>query len=176
MKQSRPKLNTTRGKRSRTLSKSRQETFGISAPVRTVRSNRQTIDYLALNDGLEEDMPDSPKRRKKNSHRPQGKPSATRQAANKYTNATEQKLFSSTKDSSELQAVPPPPAKKTNDELPGIPEQQTVPPPPPPPMKPNDELSGISTEQTLPDLVLERGEPVIRRLLLALIQLAPKKI
>ena len=155
MKQSGPKLITTHGKRSRTLSESRQETFGISALVRTLRGNRQTIDYLALNDGLEEDMPDSPKWRKKNSHRPRGKPSATRQAANKYTNATEQKLSSNTKDSSELQAVPPPPAKKPNDELPGVPEQQTV--PPPPPMKPNDELSGVSTEQTLPDLVLEQG-------------------
>ena len=154
-KQSGPKLNTTRGKRSRTLSESRQETFGISALARTLRSNRQTIDYLALNDGLEEDMPDSPKRRKKNSHRLRGKPSTTRQAANKYTNATAQKLSSSTKDSSELQAVPPPPAKKTNDELPGIPEQQTV--PPPPPAKSKDELSGVSTEQTLPDLVLEQG-------------------
>ena len=161
MKQSGPKLNTTRGKRSRTLSESRQETFGISALVRTLRSNRQTIDYLALNDGLEEDMPDSPKQRKKNSHRPRGKPSATRQAANKYTNPTEPKPSSSTKDSSELQAVPPPPPKKTNDELPGVPtdqtlsEQQAV--PPPPPAKPNDELSGISTEQILPDLVLEQG-------------------
>ena len=60
MKQAGPKLNTTRGKRLRTLSESRQETFGISAPVRTKRT-RQTINYLALNDGLEEDMPDSPK-------------------------------------------------------------------------------------------------------------------
>ena len=116
-------------------------------------------------------MPDSPKWRKKNSHRPQGKPSATRQAANKYTNATEQKLSSNTKDSSELQAVPPPPAKKPNNELPGVPEQQTVPPPPP-----TNELSGVSTEQTLPDLVLEQGEPVIRRPQLVPIQLAPKKI
>ena len=91
-KQSGPKLNTTRGKRLRTLSELRQETFGISALVRTLRSNRQTIDYLALNDGLEEDMPDSPKRRKKNSHRPRGKPSATRQAANKYTNPQSQNL------------------------------------------------------------------------------------
>ena len=64
-KQAGPKLNTTRGKRSRTLSESRQETFGISTLVRTLRSNRQTIYYLALNDGLEEDMPDSPKCRKK---------------------------------------------------------------------------------------------------------------
>ena len=49
----------------------------------------------------------------------------------------------------------PPPAKKTNDELPGIPEQQTV--LPLPPTKPNDELFGVSTDQTLPDLVLEQG-------------------
>ena len=69
-KQAGPKLNTKCGKRSRTLSESRQETFGISALVRTLRSNRQTINYLALNDGPEEDMPDSPKHRKKNSHRP----------------------------------------------------------------------------------------------------------
>ena len=129
--------------------------------MRTLRSNRQTIDYLALNDGLEEDMPDSPKQRKKNSHRPRGKPSATRQAAHKYTNPTEPKPSSSTKDSSELQAVPPPPPKKTNDELLGVPtdqtpsEQQAV--PPPPPAKPNDELSGVSTEQILPDLLLEQG-------------------
>ena len=160
-KQTGPKPNTTRGKRSRTLSESRQETFGISALVRTIRSNRQTIDYLALNDGLEEDMPDSPKRRKKNSHRPRGKPSATRQAANKYTNPTESKPPSSTKDSSELQAVPPPPLKKTNDELPGIPTSQTLSElqaaPPPPPKITNDELPGIPTDQTLPDLVLERG-------------------
>ena len=155
-KQSGPKLNTTCGKRSRTLSESRQETYGISAPVRTLRSNRQTIDYLALNDGLEEDMPDSKQRRKKNSHRPRGKPSATRQVANKYTNPTEPKPSSSTKDSSELQAVPPPPPKKTNDELPGIPEQQVI--LPPPPTKPNNKLSSISTEQILPDLVLEQGE------------------
>ena len=77
-KQTRPKPNTTRGKRARTLSESRQETFGISALVRTIRSNRQTINYLALNDELEEDIPASPKCRRKNSHRPQGKLSASR--------------------------------------------------------------------------------------------------
>ena len=45
MKQTRLKPNTTCRKRARTLGESRQETFGISAPVRTVRSNRQTIDH-----------------------------------------------------------------------------------------------------------------------------------
>ena len=106
-------------------------------------------------------MPDSPKQRKKNSHRPRGKPSATRQAANKYINPTEPKPPSSTKDSSKLQAVPPPPPKKTNNELPGVPTDQTLSElqavPPPPPKKTNDELPCVSTEQTLPDLVLEQG-------------------
>ena len=60
-KQTAQKSNTSRGKRARTLSESRQETFGITAPVRTVRSSRQTINYLTLNDGLEEDTPVSPK-------------------------------------------------------------------------------------------------------------------
>ena len=135
MKQTGPKPNTTCGKRARTLSESRQETFGISAPVTTVRSNRQTIDYLALNDGLEEDIPVSPKRRRKNSHRPRGIPSASRQVANKHAIPTEPKPSSSTKNSSVLLAVPPPSPKKTNDLLPGVP-----------------------TEQTLPDLVLKQGE------------------
>ena len=155
-KQTEPKPNTTCGKRLRTLSESRQETFGISALVRTLRNNRQTIDYLALNDGLEEDMPDSSKCRKKNSHRQRSKLSATRQVANKYTNPTEPKPLSSTKDSSELQAVPPPPLKKTNDELPGVPTDQTLSElqavPPPSPKKTNDELPGVPTDQTLSEL------------------------
>ena len=79
-------------------------------------------------------MPDSPKCRKKNSHRPRGKPSTTRQAANKYATPTEPKPSSSTKDSSVLPAVLPKSPKKNKDKLPGVP-----------------------TEQTLPDLVLEQG-------------------
>ena len=61
MKQTEQKSNTSRGKRARTLNESRQETFGITAPVtntsRTVRSSRQMINYLTLNDGLEDDTP-----------------------------------------------------------------------------------------------------------------------
>ena len=59
-----PKQASVRGKRSRTLSESRQITFGIQAPpavTRSVQPNRQTIDYLTLNDGLEEDEVSSPK-------------------------------------------------------------------------------------------------------------------
>ena len=52
------------GKKPQTLSESRQETFGISVsnitPC-TVRSSRHTIDYLTLNDGLEDDTPYNPK-------------------------------------------------------------------------------------------------------------------
>ena len=66
-KQTAQKSNTLRGKRARTLSESRQETFGITAPVtntsRTVRSSRQMINYLTLNDGLEDDTPVSLKHR-----------------------------------------------------------------------------------------------------------------
>ena len=77
-KRSANKANTTRGSKPRTLSESRQETFGITAPTtRSVRSSRQSIDYLTLNDGLDEDIPISPKRRKKNTYRPCSGPSAT---------------------------------------------------------------------------------------------------
>ena len=67
------KQNPTRGKRSRTLSESRHVTFGISAPptvTRSMRSNRQSIDYLTLNDGLEDEEISSPKHRKKTTYRP----------------------------------------------------------------------------------------------------------
>ena len=99
----------------------------------TIRSNIQTIDYLALNDGLDDDMPVSPKHRRKNSHRPRGKVSTTRQAAHKHATPTEPKTLPKTKISSALPAVPSP--NKTKDKLPGIP-----------------------SEQTLPDLMLEQGE------------------
>ena len=69
------------GKRSQMLSESRQENFGISisniTPC-TVRSSRQPIDYLSLNDGYEDETPDNPKRRHKDTYRPQNGPSANR--------------------------------------------------------------------------------------------------
>ena len=74
------------GKKSRTLSESRQENFGISTAnttPHTIRSTRQTIDYLSLNDGLEDETPISSKRRKKQTYRPQSGPSANRVAAQK---------------------------------------------------------------------------------------------
>ena len=53
-----------RGRKSQTLSESRWENFGISSSnitPRTVRSSRQPIDYLMLNDGYEDEMPENPK-------------------------------------------------------------------------------------------------------------------
>ena len=57
-KRSEDKNNTTRGSKLMTLSESRHATFGITAPAtRSVRSSRQPIDYLTLNDGLDENTP-----------------------------------------------------------------------------------------------------------------------
>ena len=65
-KRSEDKNNTTLGSKLTTLSESRHATFGITAPAtRSVRSSRQPIDYLTLKDGLDENTPISPKRRKK---------------------------------------------------------------------------------------------------------------
>ena len=77
-KRSEDKNNTTRGNKHMTLSESRHATFGITAPAtRSVRSSRLPIDYLTLNDGLDENTPISPKRQKKNTYRPRSGPSAT---------------------------------------------------------------------------------------------------
>ena len=78
-KRSEDKNNTTRRSKHMTLSESRQATFGITTPsTRSVRSSsRQPIDYLTLNDGLDENTPISLKRRKKKTYRPHSGPSAT---------------------------------------------------------------------------------------------------
>ena len=56
------------GKRSHMLSESRQVNFGISITnitPHTVRSRRQPVDYVSLNDFYEDEMPEFPKRRRK---------------------------------------------------------------------------------------------------------------
>ena len=53
------------GKRPQTLSESQSQNYGIVmliANTHSLHSSRQPIDYLGLNDGLEEDIPLSPKR------------------------------------------------------------------------------------------------------------------
>ena len=57
----------SRGRTTHTLSESREANYGIPAQQPTVHStnrNRAQIDYLVLNDGLEEDTRPSPKKRK----------------------------------------------------------------------------------------------------------------
>ena len=65
---------------SKTLSSSRQQNYGINPTLvpRSSKRNRPSIDYLTLNDGLEEDTPVSPKRRKRNANRPKSEPSSRR--------------------------------------------------------------------------------------------------
>ena len=63
--------NTSRGAKSstsRTLSSTRQQNYSITPSVapRVSKRNRPQIDYLSLNDGLDEDTPTSPKQRKRN--------------------------------------------------------------------------------------------------------------
>ena len=110
-----------RGKRARTLSESRQVSFGIQAPpavTRSSRRNRLNIDYLTLNDGLEDDEVSSPRRKKKPTYRPGSGPSATRQAASKHTTSPEAKTTDKQKTKAALPAVPPLPAIQTFPAIP----------------------------------------------------------
>ena len=129
-KQVEQKQNTAHGKRSRTLSESRRETFGISASptaTRNVRSSRQNIDYLTLNDGLDDDTLSSPKCRKKSTYRPRSGPSATRQAVQKHTASPESKTLPKTGGASTLPAALTTMTKKSATELSGVPDNQILP-------------------------------------------------
>ena len=161
-----------RGKSTRNLSKSREANYGIPSHQPAVCSTgriRATIDYLALNDGLEEDTPPSPKKKKRVTHRPKGGPSSTRIAAQKSMSSPESSQRSplvspvpstalsgiSVDDTTPLSQEADPPATSTS--LTGIPK--------------NDghakltsnvsaaSLSGVPSlstdDQRLPDLVLD---------------------
>ena len=86
----RPDSNTLSVKKPRTLTENRNLRYGITNPTpatvtvagRTRRSCRKDIDYLSLNDGLESEFMDTPKRKPKNSHPPNCKgPTPQRVAA-----------------------------------------------------------------------------------------------
>ena len=69
------KAGAPRGSRPRTLSAARNQQYGIPAvptprPYRLRQKNRLDIDYLQLNDGLDEETPVSPKRPKRSTHTP----------------------------------------------------------------------------------------------------------
>ena len=125
------------------MSKSRQVTFGIvPLPVvsRSIHSNRQNIDYLALNDGLEDNEVSSPKCRHKATYRPRSGPSSTRQATRKYTASSESQGVKRTKSNSTLPVIPPSASRsRQSDELTGVPDK--------------------IDDQILPDLALEHDDP-----------------
>ena len=107
-----------------------------------VQRNRQTIDYLTLNDGLEDDEVSSPKQKKRTTYRPGSGPSATRQAASKHTGSPEPKSVPRSRIPSPLPAVPSSTSKNR--------------------AAPDTALTGIPNvmdEQKLPDLVLEHEDP-----------------
>ena len=100
-------------KRAFTLCESRSQNYGITPPVnlstRTLRSGLQPVDYLSLNDGLQEDPVTNSRKRKRTTHRPRNAPSATRVAAQKHTVSPEEKdtdKRSLKPSSSTLSAVP----------------------------------------------------------------------
>ena len=125
------------GKRSQTLSESRQENFGISISnitPRTVRSSRQPIDYLSLNDGYEDETPDNPKQQRKDMYRPQSGPSANRLAAHKLMSSPESVTVEEDAPAVTLSAIP----TTSGDE---------------------ETLTGIPIEdQKLPDLVVNQNQ------------------
>ena len=139
---------------SRTLSSSRQQNYGInptSAP-RASKRNRPPIDYLILNNGLEEDTPVSPKHRKRGANRPGSEPSSRRLWA--------QRQIGSPKASVTLPGIP------TGDLTTSVPSTSTE-------AQPSTSLvgvqtisesvpdagqtlTGVQTADTLPDLILNR--------------------
>ena len=144
-KSTKPDTPSSRGRRTRTLSESRQASFGIQSPpvaTRTSSRTRTAVDYLSLNDGLEDDDLSSPRRKKKLTYRPGSGPSATRQAASKHTNSPEAKTTDKHQTKASLSAVPPTPAVPSTSQ--GAQDQTTKP------------LTGVQLDidEQLPDLVL----------------------
>ena len=171
----------SRGRATRTLSESREVNFGISAqktPVLGTKRTRPQIDYLALNDGLEEYTKPSPKRKKRVTHRPKGAPSTARIEAQKSMSPPETECRSPLPSPTPRSTLPGVPAASTSslvpssktaekeDKLSGVPDENIdesirgrettkleapltgVPPPP---------RSSNVEDQSLPDLVINRG-------------------
>ena len=83
---------TQRGKeRPKTLSEKRRVNYGISdmnTTTRKLRTSRQPVDYVSLNDGYdEEEEPQLRKKRRKESYRPRSAPTASRISANRTKNS-----------------------------------------------------------------------------------------
>ena len=119
---------STSRKRPQTLSESHSQTYGITTPVtRSLRSGLKPIDYVSLNDGFEDDSAKLSKKKKCESYRPRGAPSATRVAARKNTISPEAKDPTNKPDvrkSNTLSGVPLPniPITDTALNLTGVPD------------------------------------------------------
>ena len=137
---------------SRTLSSTRQQNYGItpSQPSRVSKRTKPQIDYLALNDGLEEDTPASPKRRRRSSDRPKSEPSTRRLWA--------QQQMGSPKASSTLSGVPATTENVTSNTTDVAQHSETLEGVPPTSESGNLTLTGVPTNNTLPDLVLNRTD------------------
>ena len=116
----------SRGKASQTLSESRQENYGIIAANVTpcsVRSSRQPIDYVTLNDGYEDETPSPSKKRCKESHRPRSAPSATWLSAHKHTNLPELTALDGDTSTPDTFTAIPTPSTSTLEGVPNVEEQ-----------------------------------------------------
>ena len=114
------------GKASQTLSESRQENYGISATnmtLCTVRSSRQPIDYVSLNDGYEDETPSLSKKRHKESHRPRSAPLATRLSAHKRMNSPESTALDGDNPTTDTYTAIPTPSTSTLEGIPNVDEQ-----------------------------------------------------
>ena len=115
-----------RGKTSQTLSESRQEHYGITAAnvkPRSVRSSRQQIDYVSLNDSYEDETPSPTKKRCKESHRPKSAPSATRLCAHKRMNSPESTTLDANSQAQDTFTAVPTPSTSTLEAVQNVDKQ-----------------------------------------------------
>ena len=130
---------------SKTLSSSRQQNYGINptSVPRVSKRHRPPINYLTLNDGLEEDAPVSPKHQKRGANRPKSEPStrrlwAERQMGSPKSDATLSGILTmdltTPQPSTSLVGIQP--AESTGERT----------------------LTGVQPGDTLPDIVLNRPD------------------
>ena len=95
--------------RPQTLSESRKVNYGIAASnttTRKVRSSRQPIDYVSINDGYEDEDAPPTKKWRKESYHPRSAPSATRISANKRMNSPKSVTIEGNPTTDALTGVP----------------------------------------------------------------------
>ena len=91
--------------------------------LHSVRSSRQPIDYVSLNDGYEDETPSLSKNRHKESHRPRSAPSATRLSAHKHMNSPESTALDGDNPTMDTFTAIPTPSTSTLEGIPNVDEQ-----------------------------------------------------